>query len=227
MRLRKILLVCGVLSSLLYVATDVLAAILYGGDHSFTSRAVSELMARGAPTERLVDPLFLLYDVLVMAFAVGVWRSSDRMRVHVTAGLLFAYAALGLLGPTMFEMNVRGTGDPRADVLHVAVTAVLGLFILAAVLVGALAWRRRFRLYSLGTLLVLVVFAFLTAFASRGISTGQPTPWLGILERIDIGAFLLWVAVLSVSLLRAQASGERSGTRPPGRRTTRWALGTP
>ena len=109
--LRRILLLSGVLSSLLYVGTDMLAAIFYPGYHSFTSRAISELMASGAPTERLVDPLFLLYDPLVMAFGVGVWTSGPRRRVHITGGLLFAIGALGLLGPTLFEMNVRGSGS--------------------------------------------------------------------------------------------------------------------
>lgn len=214
MRLRKILLVCGLLSSLLYVSIDLISAILYGDYHRFASQAISELMARGAPTERLVDPLFLLYGVLVMAFAVGVWRSSDRSRVHLTGGILFAYAALGLLGPTLFEMNVRGTGDPRADMLHIVLTSVLGLLALAAVWVGASTWQRGFRLYSLATLLVLVVFAVLTALASRGLSTGQPTPWLGITERIDIGAFLLWMAILADSLLRTEETTGRHRIRP-------------
>jgi len=31
-------------------------------------------------------------------------------------------------------------------------------------------------------------------------------PWLGVTERIDIGAFLLWVAVLARLLLRAHAA---------------------
>jgi hypothetical protein len=210
---RKLLLACGVLASLLYVGTDVLAAIRYPGYHSFTSRVISELMARGAPTERLVDPLFLLYGALMMAFAAGIWISHDRQRVHVTGGLLFAYAAIGLLGPTMFEMNVRGTGEPNADVAHIALTGVLVFLIVAAVMAGAATWGRRFRLYSLATLLVLVVFGVLTAFASRGLSTGAPTPWFGLMERINIGAFLLWVAVLAVSLLRGQQRPSQPGTR--------------
>src|SRR5205814_7725557 len=78
--LRKSLLVCGMLASLVYVGTDVLAAIRYPEYHIFTSRAISELMASGAPTERLVDPIFLLYGVLMLAFAVGVWMSSSRKR---------------------------------------------------------------------------------------------------------------------------------------------------
>ena len=34
------------------------------------------------------------------------------------------------------------------------------------------------------------------------IQAGDPTPYLGLLERIGIGAWLLWMAVASVTLLR-------------------------
>ena len=105
---RRALLVCGVLSSLLYVAIDILAALFCPGYRRFSSQAISELMTRGAPTERFVDPLFIWYDVLLVAFGVGVWLSAGGKRiVHVTAGLLTASAVSGLLGPTLFEMRSR------------------------------------------------------------------------------------------------------------------------
>jgi hypothetical protein len=216
--LRRLLLGCGVLASLVYVATDVLAAVRYPDYHSFTSRVVSELMASGAPTERLVDPLFLLYDALVVAFAVGIWMTGPQRRVRATAGLVFAVGAVGLLGPTLFEMNVRGSGGPpRADTLHIALTAVLGAFILASMAVGATIGSRWFRLYSIATLLVTVVFAVLTSLASRDLAEGAPTPWVGLLERVDIYAYLLWLAVLAVSFLReapAPMKGDRHDVRP-------------
>jgi hypothetical protein len=202
--LRQILLVCGLLSSVVYVAADVLAAVFHGGYHSFTSRFISELMARGAPTERLVDPLFLLYGALLVAFGVGVWMSpGPKRRLHLTAGLIIASAAVGFLGPTLFEMNVRGSGgDPRADVLHIALTGLLSMIILLFVASGGFALGRGFRLYSFATIAVMLVFGALTGIASRAISAGQPTPWVGALERVNIGACLLWVAVLAVLLLR-------------------------
>jgi hypothetical protein len=55
---RKALLVSGILSSLLYVAIDVLGGMRYEG-YSFTSQAISELMATGAPSEAFVDALFI------------------------------------------------------------------------------------------------------------------------------------------------------------------------
>ena len=34
---------------------------------------------------------------------------------------------------------------------------------------------------------------------------GQPTPWLGLTERLNIYSFMLWVIVLTIVLLRSPA----------------------
>jgi len=48
---QRFLLACGVASSVLYVGTDIAASIRYEG-YSYTSQAVSELMAVAAPTKQ-------------------------------------------------------------------------------------------------------------------------------------------------------------------------------
>lgn len=205
--LRRTLLACGMLSSLVYVGADVLAAIRYPEYHSFSTQMVSELMANGAPTERLVDPIFLLYGVLLVAFGVGAWMSAGQKgSLRWAAGFLAANGALGLTGPTLFEMNLRRNGAAVAeeDVLHIAATAVLSLLILLAMGIGAFAGGRRFRWFSFAMIGTLLGFAVLAGLESSHIAAGEPTPWLGITERIGIGAYLLWVAILAVSLLRAE-----------------------
>src|SRR5688572_8573376 len=93
---RRILLACGVLSSLLYAVTDLLGGLRYPG-YDFASQAISELMAAGAPSEAFVDPLFLAYDVLVLAFGIAVLREgAGRSRaLRITGALLVGHAALG------------------------------------------------------------------------------------------------------------------------------------
>jgi hypothetical protein len=61
--LNTVLLVCGVLAPFAYVGTDIVAGLLYPG-YSFTAHAPSELFAIGAPTSRLVVPLFSLSSAL-------------------------------------------------------------------------------------------------------------------------------------------------------------------
>jgi hypothetical protein len=71
-KLGKVLLICGVLASLLYVVTDILAGMIWEG-YSFSSQAISELSAIHAPTRPLVVTLGLIYDVLLIAFGFCVW----------------------------------------------------------------------------------------------------------------------------------------------------------
>ena len=198
--LKKSLLVCGVLSSLLYVGIDALAALRYGEYHSYVSQAISELGAVGAPTKELVDPLFLAYGILLFAFGVGVWTSAGRRRAwSIIGALLIGIALVGLITPPMY---LRGTGNVTTDLPHIILTGVIVLFILSAVGVGTGLYGRRWRLYSLGTILTLLASGAWTGFLASRLAAGQPTPLLGIAERINIGAYLLWVVALAITLLR-------------------------
>ena len=146
---RKASLICGIVSSLLYIATDVLGVVRWGG-YSYTSQSISELMAIGAPSRPLVVPLFLTYDVLVIAFGLGVSESAGRKRaLRVVAGLLVGYGVVGLAGP-FAPMHQRGVEGTLTDTMHIIITMVLVLFILLAIGLGANAFGKRFRLYSIG-----------------------------------------------------------------------------
>jgi hypothetical protein len=67
--------------------------------------------------------------------------------------------------------------------------------------------RKRFRLYSVATILVLVVTGGLTATQASRLEANLPTPWAGLMERISIGGYLLWQVVLATVLMRPRASG--------------------
>lgn len=98
------------------------------------------------------------------------------------------------------------------DLPHIVLTAVLVLLLLLMIGFGAFALGSRFRVYSFATLLTVVVFGALTARYARRIAAGEPTPLLGIIERIDVYAALLWIAVLSISLVRRSTRSARSVT---------------
>ena len=199
---RQAMLVCGILSSLLYAATDILGGLRYDG-YSFTSQAISELMAVGAPSESFVDPLFVLYGVLAVAFGAAVFQEgAGRRRLRITGALLTAYAFTCFTGPIFFEMNQRGAAVAGNDLSHIVVTAVLVLLLLLAVGFGASALGNRFRVYSWATLATVIVFGAMSAPFGVRLATGQATPGLGIIERIHVYAFMLWVAVFAIALLR-------------------------
>jgi hypothetical protein len=71
--LKQILLLCGILASLLY---GLMITLIQFEGYDFTSQSVSELSAIGAPTRNLWIPLGITYQVLMIAFASGVWVSA-------------------------------------------------------------------------------------------------------------------------------------------------------
>ena len=201
---RKVLLVCGILSSLLYVATDIFAAMRWEG-YSPASQTVSELIAINAPTRPLVVPLFIGYSVLVYAFGTGVWQSAgEKCALRFAAIGLVGKEVLGLVVTLFAPIHLRGAEGALTDTLHGALTFAGVLFMLLAIGRGATAFGKRFRLYSIVTFLLLVVFGVLTGLDQPRLAANLPTPWMGVWERIAIFAYMLWVVVLAVILLRTR-----------------------
>jgi hypothetical protein len=166
---------------------------------------VSELSAIGAPTRAIWLPMGFLYTALVTAFGWGVRQAAGESRaLRTVGGLVSVYGLLGLIWP-FAPMHLRpalAAGDGSlTDTIHITLGIVTVLLMLLAIGFGAAAFGRRFRVYSIATLIVLFVCGALTALEAPAISSNQPTPLIGVWERINIGAFLLWVMVLSCMLL--------------------------
>jgi hypothetical protein len=205
-RIGSILLACGMLSSLLYAAMLVVVPMHYAG-YSSASHTVSELSAIDAPTRTLWVSLGLLWGLLYAAFGWGVWKAAgENRRLRVTGGLIAAAAVFGLFWPPMHQREVLATsGGTLTDTLHIVWTVMNGVLTLLAMGFAAAALGMRFRLYSITTMVILVAAGFLTSRDASGVSANLPTPWIGIWERVNIGIWLLWVAALSIALLRRRS----------------------
>ena len=205
--IRKILLTCGILSSLLYIAMNVFVAMQWEGYNS-ASQTVSELSGIGAPTRPLWVSLGIVYTLLVAAFGCGVWATARQNRpLRVLGGLMVAYGVIGLAWPPMHLREVLAAGGATlTDTMHIVFTMVTVLLMLLAMGFGAAAFGKRFRLYSIATIVILLAFGALTGLDAPRIQANLPTPWVGVWERINISVFLLWVVVLAVTLLRVRDS---------------------
>jgi hypothetical protein len=208
---RKILLGCGIVSSVLYVVSDVVGTLQYPG-YRYTEQQFSELLAAGSPVRPLMIVLNgIPYGLLVAAFAAGVWTSARPERAgRITAAMLLGYVATGMAGGLIFNMNTRealAAGERGLrNTLHPPATAVMSLFLLVAMFFGFKLLGKRFRYYTYGTIAILIMFGVLTSLQAGQMVANEPTPWMGITERINIYATMLWVAVLAIGLLRAQKS---------------------
>lgn len=211
---RKILLICGILSSVLYAAMNVFVPMQWE-DYSSASQTVSELSAIDAPTRPLWVLLGVVYALLVTAFGWGIRTSARRNSpLRLVGGLLVAYGVISLVWP-LAPMHLRGTEFTLTDTMHIIFSMVTVFLMMLAIGFGAAAFGRPFRLYSVATLAILIAFGVLTAMDAPRIAPDIPTPWIGVWERINIGVFLLWVVALAMTVLstRESSSSVRRGAR--------------
>jgi hypothetical protein len=192
---------------------DLIASQLYDG-YSYRDQTISELSAIGASTRAFWVPLGYVYSTLVLAFGLGVWMSAgDRRALRIIAVLAGAIGVIGFVGWPFAPMHQRevlaaGGGDLR-DTMHLVISSVNSLIFLVSMVVGATALGRRFRLYSLAWLGLILVFGFLTWIGAQGVADNEPTPWLGVYERVAVIGSMFWYAVLAVVLLREPGPSQR------------------
>jgi hypothetical membrane protein len=223
--MRKGLLVCGILSSLLYVAVNIYVASVAEG-YSAVSQTVSELSAIDAPTRPLWMSLIGAYGLLLFAFGIGVWISatanpplgvSARRRasrpLRIAGAMLIVHAIFGAFWPPMHLRPVLAAGGGTlTDTLHIVWTFVTVVLMMLAMGFAATAFGTRFRRYSIVSMVLMAAFGWVTGTYAPAIQANLPTPGVGVWERVDIAFFMLWIIVLSTMLLRAPhtASAERT-----------------
>ena len=201
--LSKTLLVCGILSALLYAAMLVFVPMRWPV-YSSAAHTVSELSAIGAPTRSLWVSLGVVWALLYAAFGWGVWRSAGPSRsLRVAGGVIIVAVLFGLFWPPMHQREVLAAGGATlTDTLHIAWTAVNGVLTLLAMGFAAAALGKRSRVYSIATMVILVAAGAVTSLDAPRMQANLPTPWIGVWERVNIGVWLLWIVVLAVTLLR-------------------------
>jgi hypothetical protein len=203
--INKIFLTCGILSSLLYAAMNIFVPMLFPG-YSSVSQTVSELSAIDAPTRSLWVILSAMYTLLIAAFGWGILKSAKQNRpLRITGILIIIYAAIGLFWPPMHQREVLAAGGGTfTDTLHIAFTIITVILMLLVIGFSAASMGSSFRLYSIITVLVLLGFGVFTGLESSQLEANLSTPLIGVWERISIGVYMLWVVVLSVTVLRKE-----------------------
>lgn len=211
---RRILLSCGLAASVLYFAMNVGVPILWDG-YNAASQTVSELSAIGAPTRTLWVGLGIPYTLLLLAFGIGVWLEAGEDRQLRRAGAaILASGALNVFWP---PMHLRGAEFTLTDTLHIVWSVATVVLMLLTILFAAAALGRRFRRYSLATVVVLLGFGGLTALDAPRIAANLPTPLVGVWERISIGVLFVWMVGFAIALLGRAGSEQEASVEPPSK----------
>jgi len=202
---RKYLLYCGLAASLLYIAMNIFIPFLDKG-YNWVTQTVSELSAVDATTRPLWFPLGIIYTLLIAAFGWGVFQLADRKRfLRIVGVLLIINGLIGLTWSPMHQREVLAAGGGTfTDTWHIVMSIITVLLMFLSIGFGATAFGKGFRVYSIATIIVFIVFGILTFTEAPNIDKNLPTPYIGLWERINIAAFMIWLFVFSIDLLRLE-----------------------
>jgi hypothetical protein len=204
-QVHRALLASGIASSLVWLSSDILAAMRYDS-YDYPLDPISSLSAVDSPVRAMIIPLSILYLVLKISFSFGVWGSANQKRdLRIVAGLLFAFS-LTDVASYFFPFYPNEPFGSFTNLMHsILAGGVTVLLILLIIGYGAGAGGKRFRTYSFATLLVMVVMGVLPLISGMKLSTDQIPEWFGVGERINAYGYMLWILVLAIVLLQRRS----------------------
>jgi hypothetical protein len=200
----KILALCGILAPIVYVIALIVGNIL-DPTYSQIGKTVSELIQQGAPNRDLLNAIFIIYNLLTIPFALGMYYGLRKgWARNVIFAALVINGVLGVAWTLFFPLDVGGKSVSLTGQLHLIVGALVVPLIFALELSF---WRgskkddrwRGYGKFSLAIFAVTFVFGLATvALVNSDIR--------GLLERVTTGSFLLWVEVLALRLYKLASS---------------------
>ena len=201
--LHKFLLCCGIVSSIWYVAMNIFVPMQLG-NYDVGSQTVSELSAIGVPTRMMWVYMAALYSLLILLFGWGTWMAANGNRsLRIAGAMLILNGLISVAWPPMHQREAIAAGQGTlTDTMHIVFTFVSVLLMLCIIIFAAAAFGKRFRFYSLVTIVILLVFGVLTGLSASLLEKNLPTPMMGIWERISIGVYMIWISSLSITILK-------------------------
>jgi hypothetical membrane protein len=197
----KILLFYGILAPVAYILTVFVGGVVTPG-YSHVSQYVSELIQTGAPNKAILDPLFTLYNILVILFGIGLFQyvrgvqKHERKLVGTLGAITLAIEGLAGFLTLFFPQDPIGSQVTTTGTMHIILASVSSLTTMLSMLLLGMWFKttpalRGISLYSFVFLAVVFVSG---GFAARTIA--NPSPFNGLIERVTIGGFLLWLLVI-------------------------------
>lgn len=194
---------CGIAAIAWYVLMHVVVP-LADPAYSAAFQTVSELSAVGAPTRNLWIVMGIPYDVLVVALGWGIWLAAgDRKLLRWMAAIVILQAAINPLWPPMhLRETIAAGGATLTDSLHIAFTALWGVLSLLLMGLAAAALDTRFRVFTALMAILMLAFSAWTTVYVPEMEANLPTPWIGVVERLGMAAFFVWLLAFTIALMR-------------------------
>ena len=210
------LVLSGIVGPILFAAVITILGFVRI-DYSHVEDLISQLGATGVQYAVVQNINFVLLGLLVVFFATGLYRSVGKGKAGKIGSGLVVLAGIGAVGLGIFpEDPLPEPEEPTfSGIVHnmfsllAFLSAIVATIIFSRSLSTDDVWRR-YRPYSLIT--GVVAFGLMALVVLSDPEEGKISalwPWAGLIQRLLVGVWFLWIVVMAVRLLRLE--GPRSG----------------
>jgi uncharacterized protein (TIGR03382 family) len=106
-------------------------------------------------------------------------------------------------------MHQRGLPTSLTDTMHAVIAGVQVVVTLCAIALSGLALGGRFRSYAIASIVVMLIAGAASFMYAPRLEAQLSTTGLGLVERVNVYGYLVWVALLAVALGRRRRDDER------------------
>ena len=201
--MRKIYTIFGFIGPILYIL-----AVLIGGtlrnDYSQLYNTVSELSMANVPNLLLMDVMFGIYNISLLLFGIGAFldTSIDTSKKYRAAMLMLVLTGISGIVLLFFPQDPRTAAFTTTGTVHIAVAGISSLLTILAIFLAGFSFRKKvdmsnFSKYSFISGTIVVISGGLSAY-----SVANNLFFGGLLEKITILTFIVWVMVFSYFILK-------------------------
>ncbi|MCI6733076.1 MAG: DUF998 domain-containing protein [Lachnospiraceae bacterium] len=200
-RLRR-LGIFGVISLLSYTAMVLFSPLAYPG-YDWMSMAVSDLCAKGAPSEELAGRLNALFGpcglVSIMAVCISVVACQSKL---LKAGVYFFTAMEWVcnVGYNLFPWVSNLPASNPQNVMHLVVTVLVVVFSLASLVLIAIGAKEE-QIKSLSIWAIICLAAMIIGPIGTSL---LPKAVFGLFERFSTFSAVVFNAVLGIYLMKGR-----------------------
>jgi len=186
-----------------YVLAVIVGGMITPGyDHIYNT--ISELSIPGQPDRWIINSLFTLYNLSLFLFAFGCFQFI-HLRQQKTVRLIFMLVMiLAVLGIAfiIFPLDVRCVETTTTGTVHIILAALTSpITIICTVLMGIILIENK-EFHGWGIIFVILSALIFISGGATAYGVAANLVYGGLLERITIGVFLLWITALSIMIIK-------------------------
>lgn len=201
--MKKIYTIFGFLGPIIYILAVIIGGAIRN-DYSQLYNTVSELSMTNAPNLLLMDIMFGIYNISLLIFGIGAFLDTevDTSKKYRAAMLMLVLTGISGIVLLFFPQDPRGIPFTTVGTTHIAVAGISSLLTILAIFLTGFSFRKKvdmnnFTKYSFISGIIVVISGGISAY-----SVGNNLFFGGLLEKITILTFIVWVIVFSYVILK-------------------------